>query len=144
MKRPSLVQTHYLSVQDVATIVNKIGAAATLSRLFDTDPVATRKLMDNLRHTALRLTACASIAEAVRGATVFVQYEPQTRIEGDLQQLPAEFVGQWMSLVPELLDPKDLFSLIRPDLGSLAPASPRAARVSAVAGAHIKTMALAV
>jgi ornithine cyclodeaminase len=107
--------------------------------LFDTDPAATQKLIENLRHTALRLTVCASIAEAVRGAdivttvtadktnaailtadmlepgmhingvggdcpgktelhpdvlrgaAVFVQYEPQTRIEGDLQHLPADF-----------------------------------------------------
>ena len=180
-------------------------------RLFDTDPHATQKLMRNLQHTALRLTACSSIAEAVRGAdivttvtadkteatiltpdqiepgmhingvggdcpgktelhadvlrraSVFVQYEPQTRIEGDVQQLPADFavtelwqvlrqeapgrtsdaqvtvfdsvgfaledysalrflrqaarelgLGQWVSLIPELADPKDLFSLIRP------------------------------
>lgn len=180
-------------------------------RLFDTDPLATRKLMRNLKHTGLRLTACTSIAQAVRGAdivttvtadktnatiltpdliepgmhingvggdcpgktelhadvlrgaTVFVQYEPQTRVEGDLQQLPADFavtelwqvlsrqapgrssaqevtvfdsvgfaledhsalrylrdvanelgLGQRLSLLPELADPKDLFSLIRP------------------------------
>lgn len=30
-------------------------------------------------------------ADVLRGATVFVEYEPQTRIEGDLQQLPADF-----------------------------------------------------
>ena len=29
--------------------------------------------------------------DVLRGATVFVQYEPQTRIEGDLQQMPADF-----------------------------------------------------
>jgi len=373
MKRPSLVQTHYLTVQDVATIVNKIGAAATLSRmadyihedylrwqdfdkcarvashsaggvielmpiadaktyafkyvnghpkntfaglptvmafgvladvdtgfpellseltlttalrtaamsavaaralarphsksmaligngaqsefqalafhhllgieeirLFDTDRAATQKLISNLQHTALRLIVCGSIAEAVRGAdivttvtadktnaailtpdliepgmhingvggdcpgktelhadvlrgaTVFVQYEPQTRIEGDLQQLPADFavtelwqvlraqapgrtsdaqvtvfdsvgfaledysalrflrdaasqlgIGQWVSLIPELADPKDLFSLIRPALDSPASASPRAARAGAVSGANIKKRALA-
>jgi ornithine cyclodeaminase len=27
----------------------------------------------------------------LRGASVFVEYEPQTRIEGDLQQMPADF-----------------------------------------------------
>ncbi len=179
--------------------------------LYDTDPEATAKLMSNLSHTALRLTACASIADAVRGAdivttvtadktnatiltpdliepgmhingvggdcpgktelhpgvllgaSVFVEYEPQTRIEGDLQHLPVDFavtelwqvlsgkvagradeqqvtvfdsvgfaledysalrfmrdtalalgVGQAVSLIPELANPKDLFSLIRP------------------------------
>jgi ornithine cyclodeaminase len=179
--------------------------------LYDTDPEATAKLMGNLSHTSLRLTACASIADAVRGAdivttvtadktnatiltpdliepgmhingvggdcpgktelhpgvllgaSVFVEYEPQTRIEGDLQHLPADFavtelwqvlsgqvagradeqqvtvfdsvgfaledysalrfmrdtalalgVGQAVSLIPELPNPKDLFSLIRP------------------------------
>ncbi len=179
--------------------------------LYDTDPEATAKLMSNLSHTSLRLTACASIADAVRGAdivttvtadktnatiltpdliepgmhingvggdcpgktelhpgvllgaSVFVEYEPQTRIEGDLQHLPADFavtelwqvlsgqvagradeqqvtvfdsvgfaledysalrfmrdtalalgVGQAVSLIPELANPKDLFSLIRP------------------------------
>lgn len=186
-------------------------------RLFDTDRAASAKLMRNLRHTALRLIACESIAQAVlgadivttvtadktnatlltpdliapgmhingvggdcpgktelhpdvlRGAAVFVEYEPQTRIEGDLQQLPADFavtelwqvlsgkaagrttesqvtvfdsvgfaledysalrfmrdaaselgVGQALSLIPELANPKDLFSLIRPAVEELA------------------------
>lgn len=186
-------------------------------RLFDTDRAATAKLMRNLRHTALRLIACESIAQAVlgadivttvtadktnatiltpgliapgmhingvggdcpgktelhpdvlRGASVFVEYEPQTRIEGDLQHLPADFavtelwqvlggnaagrttesqvtvfdsvgfaledysalrfmrdaaselgVGQGLSLIPELGNPKDLFSLIRPVFEELA------------------------
>ena len=180
-------------------------------RLYDCDRGATAKLVDNLRHTGLRVRVCASIAEAVRGAdivttvtadktnatiltpeliepgmhingvggdcpgktelhadvlrgaSVFVEYEPQTRIEGDLQQLPADFgvtelwqvlgqrapgrsseaqvtvfdsvgfaledysalrfmrdaaqqlgIGQLVSLIPELANPKDLFSLIRP------------------------------
>jgi ornithine cyclodeaminase len=180
-------------------------------RLFDTDALASRKLMRNLQHTGLRLSACTSIAQAVRGAdivttvtadktnatiltpdlmepgmhingvggdcpgktelhpdvlrgsAVFVQYEPQTRIEGDLQQMPADFavtelwqvlrgeapgrtsdgqitlfdsvgfaledysalrylrdaaaelgLGQRLLLLPELANPKDLFSLIRP------------------------------
>jgi ornithine cyclodeaminase len=180
-------------------------------RLFDTDESATRKLMQNLSHTALRLVACTSVAQAVRGAdiittvtadktnatiltpemiepgmhingvggdcpgktelhpdvlrgaAVFVEYEPQTRIEGDLQQLPADFavaelwrvlsgeligrsslqqvtvfdsvgfaledysalrymrdaaqalgLGQQLSLIPTISNPKDLFSLIRP------------------------------
>ena len=193
-------------------------------RLFDTDPGATRKLMTNLRHTGLRLSACASIADAVRGAdivttvtadksnatiltpdliepgmhingvggdcpgktelhpdvlrgaAVFVQYEPQTRIEGDLQQLPADFavtelwrvlraeapgrtsdaqvtvfdsvgfaledysalrflrdvaaelgLGQRVSLIPELANPKDLFSLIRPMANHRAKKIPAAA-----------------
>jgi ornithine cyclodeaminase len=30
-------------------------------------------------------------AEVLRAGTVFVEYEPQTRIEGDLQQMPADF-----------------------------------------------------
>jgi ornithine cyclodeaminase len=30
-------------------------------------------------------------AEVLRGARVFVEYEPQTRIEGDIQQLPGDF-----------------------------------------------------
>ena len=112
-------------------------------RLYDVDAGATAKLMRNLQNNAdtrgLRLTACASTAEAVRGADivttvtadktaaliitpemlapglhlnavggdcpgkteihpdvlraarVFVEYEPQTRIEGDLQQMPADF-----------------------------------------------------
>lgn len=29
--------------------------------------------------------------DVLRGAAVFVEYEPQTRIEGDLQQMPADF-----------------------------------------------------
>jgi ornithine cyclodeaminase len=112
-------------------------------RLYDLDREATAKLMRNLHHNpdaaGLRLIACASIADAVRGADiittitadktnaaiitpdmpepgmhingvggdcpgkteihadvlraskVFVEFEPQTRIEGDLQHLPADF-----------------------------------------------------
>lgn len=108
-------------------------------RLFDTDPAATAKLVDNLEGEGLRLTRCASVADALRGAdivttvtadkarativtadmlrpgmhlnavggdcpgktelhpqvleraSVFVEYEPQTRIEGDIQQMPADF-----------------------------------------------------
>ncbi|HET7524593.1 MAG TPA: ornithine cyclodeaminase, partial [Burkholderiaceae bacterium] len=109
-------------------------------RLFDIDPAATVKLQHNLRHLPqLKLLACDSTAEAVRGADivttataektraailtpemiapgmhinaiggdcpgktelhpdvlrmarVVVEYEPQTRIEGDIQQLPADF-----------------------------------------------------
>ena len=109
-------------------------------RVFDTDPAATAKLLRHLRGVAgLQVMACASIADAVRGAdiittvtadkrnatvitpemvepgmhingvggdcpgkteldpgvlraaSVFVEYEPQSRIEGDLQQMPADF-----------------------------------------------------
>jgi ornithine cyclodeaminase len=112
-------------------------------RLFDVDPRATAKLINNLQNypdaAKLRLIVCHSTREAVagadivttltadktnaiilsadmiepgmhingvggdcpgkteihpdvlRGAKVFVEYEPQTRIEGDLQHLPADF-----------------------------------------------------
>ena len=108
-------------------------------RLFDVDPAATAKVVANLAGQGLRLHACASTAEAVRGAdivttvtadkaratiltpemispgmhlnavggdcpgktelhpgvleraSVFVEFEPQTRIEGELQQMPADF-----------------------------------------------------
>ncbi len=112
----------------------------TTVRLFDTDPAATAKLQANLHGTTgLRTMACASTAEALRGADVvttvtadktnatiltpgmlapgvhinavggdcpgktelhadvlrqaqvFVEYAPQTRIEGDIQQLPPNF-----------------------------------------------------
>ena len=29
--------------------------------------------------------------DVLRGASVFVQYEPQTRVEGDVQQMPPDF-----------------------------------------------------
>jgi ornithine cyclodeaminase len=109
-------------------------------RIFDTDPAASAKLQRHLRVVpGLRVTLCASTAEALRGAdivttvtadkrqatvitpemiepgmhlnavggdcpgktelhpqvlagaNVFVEYEPQTRVEGDLQQMPADF-----------------------------------------------------
>lgn len=108
-------------------------------QLFDVDPAATTKLMRNLQGSGLVLRACASTAEAVRGAdvvttitadktnatiltpdmiapgmhvnavggdcpgktelhrgvleaaSVFCEFEPQTRIEGDIQQMPAAF-----------------------------------------------------
>ena len=39
-------------------------------------------------------------ADVLRGARVFVEYEPQTRIEGDIQQLPTDFpvVDLWRVL----------------------------------------------
>jgi ornithine cyclodeaminase len=112
-------------------------------RLYDVDASATAKLVRNLQSNpdtvGLRVTVCASIIDAVRGADiittvtadktnatiitpdmlapgmhlnavggdcpgkteihadvlraskVFVEYEPQTRVEGDLQQMPADF-----------------------------------------------------
>ncbi|MBV8603661.1 MAG: ornithine cyclodeaminase [Pelomonas sp.] len=109
-------------------------------RVYDIDPAATARLVRHLAATpGLKLRACASAAEAVRGAdivttvtadkrnaviltpemvepgmhvngvggdcpgktelhpgvleaaSVFVEYEPQSRIEGDLQQMPADF-----------------------------------------------------
>lgn len=193
-------------------------------RLFDTDPLATQKLVANLQHTGLRVLVCNSIAQAVRGADVvttvtadktnatiltpdllepgmhingvggdcpgktelhpdvlraadvFVQYEPQTRIEGDLQHLPADFavtelwrvlkgeapgrtspvqvtlfdsvgfaledysalrylrdvaselgLGQRLSLIPALDDPKDLFSLLGPAPQAVAAPAAQAA-----------------
>ena len=112
-------------------------------RLYDVDATATAKLMRNLQSNpdtaGLRLRACASTAEAVRGADivttvtadktnatiitadmlapgmhlnavggdcpgkteihadvlraakVFVEFEPQTRVEGDLQQMAPDF-----------------------------------------------------
>jgi ornithine cyclodeaminase len=109
-------------------------------RLFDTDAAATAKLQRNLRAVpGLRLMACTSAADAVRGAHivttatadktraaivtrdmvapgthinaiggdcpgktelqpallrdahVVVEYEPQTRVEGDIQQMPPDF-----------------------------------------------------
>ncbi|MGO4326341.1 ornithine cyclodeaminase [Cupriavidus sp. 2TAF22] len=107
---------------------------------FDVDPAATAKLRRNLADVpGLEVRACASTAEAVRGAdivttvtadkalatiltpgmiepgmhlnavggdcpgktelhpdilrgaSVFVEFEPQSRIEGDVQQMPADF-----------------------------------------------------
>ncbi|MEY4750090.1 MAG: hypothetical protein RIQ60_2304 [Pseudomonadota bacterium] len=108
-------------------------------RLFDIDPAATTKLVNNLAGQGLELQVCASVAEAVRGADivttltadksraailtpaliepgmhlnavggdcpgktelhpgvlsmadVFVEYEPQSRVEGDVQQMAADF-----------------------------------------------------
>ncbi|AYZ63678.1 ornithine cyclodeaminase [Burkholderia multivorans] len=109
-------------------------------RVFDVDPHATDKLVQNLAaYPALRVVRAASTADAVRGADivttvtadkayatiitpdmieagmhlnavggdcpgktelhadvlragrVFVEFEPQSRIEGDIQQLPADF-----------------------------------------------------
>ncbi len=103
-------------------------------------------------------------ADVLRAARVFVEYEPQTRVEGDLQQMPVDFavtemwrvlagqaagrisasditvfdsvgfaledfsalrfmraaaadlgLGQRLSLVPSLPDPKNLFGMLRGD-----------------------------
>lgn len=198
-------------------------------RLYDTDPRATEKLIANLAHTPLRVTVCASVTEAVRGAdivttvtadktnatvltpdmlepgmhingvggdcpgktelhpdvlrasSVFVEYEPQTRIEGDLQHLPADFavtelwqvlagqaagrvdasqitlfdsvgfalqdysvlrlmrdiatelgLGQPVNLIPELVNPKNLFVLLQPESkATTAPAQRMGATIAA-------------
>jgi ornithine cyclodeaminase len=132
-------------------------------------------------------------ADVLRGASVFVEYEPQTRIEGDIQQLPADFavtelwqvlagqqpgrtsdaqvtvfdsvgfaledyavlrfmrdaalelgVGQSLELIPELVNPKDLFASLaeqpqrgfhdsgRVDLEVRAQRRPRVAAAEAV------------
>ena len=109
-------------------------------RVYDVDPAATDKLINNLRaYPNLRIIRAASTAEAVKGAdiittvtadktnalillpemisegthinavggdcpgktelhgdilknaNVVVEYEPQSRIEGELQQMPADF-----------------------------------------------------
>lgn len=108
--------------------------------VFDIDPRATQKLVDNLAdHPGLTVHRATSVADAVHGAdivttitadkayatiitpemiepgmhingvggdcpgktelhadvlragSVFVEYEPQSRIEGDIQQLPSDF-----------------------------------------------------
>jgi len=118
-------------------------------------------------------------ADVLRGSRVFVEYEPQTRIEGDLQQMPADFavtelwrvldgsapgrtardqvtvfdsvgfaledysalrymrdaanelgLDQRIALIPELADPKDLFTLVRPQGGAQAKAVSRAAALA--------------
>jgi ornithine cyclodeaminase len=119
---------------------------------FDTDPLATAKLIRNLQeYPELKITRAQSVAEAVRGADivttvtadkayatiitpemlesgmhlnavggdcpgktelhadvlrtarVFVEYEPQTRIEGDIQQLEPDspVVDLWRVLTGE-------------------------------------------
>ncbi len=108
-------------------------------RLYDVDPAASAKLVANLQGSGLRVTVCASTAEAVKGADivttvtadkrnaliltpemiqpgmhlnavggdcpgktelhgdilhaakVFVEYEPQSRIEGEIQHQAADF-----------------------------------------------------
>ena len=126
--------------------------------------------------------------DVLRGASVFVEFEPQTRIEGDLQHLPADFavterwqvlcskaagrahesqvtlfdsvgfaledysalrcmrdaaqelgIGEWVSLIPALANPKDLFSLIRP----VAAPAVSAAHPAATAKAELQELALA-
>jgi ornithine cyclodeaminase len=125
------------------------------------------------------------------GAAVFVEFEPQTRIEGDIQQMPADFpvtefwsvlaglrpgrmsgeqvtvfdsvgfaledfaalgymrdaaveagIGEWLQLVPQADDPKNLFGLLRgpaPDADAPTPdavALPTAGTVRAVGRIH--------
>jgi len=108
-------------------------------RLYDIDPVATQKCMDNLAGSGLRLVACPTAEQAILGAQIittvtadkqnatiltdnmvgagvhinavggdcpgktelhgdillradiFVEYPPQTRIEGEIQQLDPDY-----------------------------------------------------
>jgi ornithine cyclodeaminase/alanine dehydrogenase-like protein (mu-crystallin family) len=112
MQPSSVIQTQFLSVQDVAGLVSRVGTATALRHLADSiradylrwpdfdkcTRVATGipELLSELTlTTALRPTVCPGKTElhpdVLRRAAVFVQYEPQTRIEGDLQHLPADF-----------------------------------------------------
>jgi ornithine cyclodeaminase len=47
--------------------------------------------------------------DVLRQASVFVEYEPQTRIEGDLQQMPAEFAVTelWRVLTGQAMGRRD-------------------------------------
>lgn len=107
----------------------------------------------------------------LQASTVFVEYEPQTRVEGEIQQMPTDFavteiwrvlaglaagrshekqitvfdsvgfaledfsalcyvqdvaaelnIGEWIDLVPQLTDPKNLFGLLRSESKMPAPA----------------------
>lgn len=48
-------------------------------------------------------------ADVLRAASVFVEYEPQTRIEGDIQQLPADFpvADLWRVLAGQIKGRRD-------------------------------------
>ncbi|ANY17696.1 ornithine cyclodeaminase [Bordetella pseudohinzii] len=48
-------------------------------------------------------------ADVLRAASVFVEYEPQTRIEGDIQQLPADFpvADLWRVLAGQITGRRD-------------------------------------
>ena len=118
-------------------------------------------------------------SDVLRAAKVFVEYEPQTRVEGDLQQMDASFcvtelwqvlsgrqpgrdsaaqitffdsvgfamedfsalryvhdlaqslhLGANIPLIPELVDPKDLYQLIRPNMPTEVLARERATRTA--------------
>lgn len=108
-------------------------------RLYDIDPAATRKTVDNLRSSDLNVISCKSAEDAIEGAQIvttctadkayatiltdnmvgagihinaiggdcpgktelhrdilaradtFVEFEPQTRIEGEIQQMPDSY-----------------------------------------------------
>jgi ornithine cyclodeaminase len=91
-------------------------------RLYDIDPEATDKCIDNLQGHGFDITRCSSAQEAVKGADIvttvtadkqlatiltddmieleraillrskiFVEYPPQTRVEGEIQQLPEDY-----------------------------------------------------
>jgi ornithine cyclodeaminase len=108
-------------------------------RLYDIDPLATSKMVQNLHGTGLRVTTCASAQSAIESADIittctadkqyatiltdnmvgagvhinaiggdcpgktelhrdillradtFVEYPPQTRVEGEIQQMPPDY-----------------------------------------------------
>lgn len=80
-------------------------------------------LLPHLVEAGVRLTAegcgCPGGVElhpgVARGAMTFVEYEPQTRIEGVLQQMLPERpgLGQAPALVPDLAAPKIPYGLVR-------------------------------
>lgn len=144
-----------------ADIVTTVTADRTLATILTADLLAPGMHINAVGGDCPGKTELA--ADVLRAASVFVEYEPQTRIEGDLQQMPPDFpvtelwrvltgdspgrrheaeitvfdsvgfaledysalrymreaaselgIGQPLSLVPHLEDPRNLFGLLRP------------------------------
>ena len=142
-----------------ANLVRRLVGDGHTCVVFDVDPAATDKLIDNLALSApkLKVVRCADAAEAIQGAdiittitadkanativtadmivpgvhlnavggdcpgktelaagvleraSVFVEFEPQSRIEGELQQMPAGFAvcELWRVLAGEVAGRRD-------------------------------------
>jgi len=72
-----------------ADIVTTVTADKTNAVILDADMLAPGMHINAVGGDCPGKTELA--AEVLRRGSVFVEYEPQTRIEGDLQQMPADF-----------------------------------------------------
>ena len=119
MKRPSLVQTQFLSAQDVAAIVNKVGPAATLRGMADyihEDYLRWQDFDKCARvasHSADGVIELMPIADAKTYAFKYVNGHPRNTRLGLPTVMAFGVLADVITGVPELLSELTLTTALR-------------------------------